>query len=320
MPSAPSTGRDLHIDQPLSNVVVGRRPDGFIADQLLPITNVSKRSDIFYKYDHMESRRYEAGLTNRAPATRSNKVHFTVTSDTYYAENYALGTSLTQEDAANADEVLDWANTQILFLDDMVKFDYERRVADLARAATSVHTTTNVATAWSNRTGSRPYDDLVDKIESYRQVAGVKPNLIIIPEAIMVNLRANDQFRDLLHGDSGGLVTEQQIGGLIGIPRVLVPMSQINTAGETETINGSGSLADVWGDEVILANVNLLSGRFTDTWMNAFRWTNPQFGVPFAVKRFPFDAETKEWRMEIDYYQVEKIVSSDLAWKVNSLV
>ncbi len=57
MPSAPSTGRDLHIDTPLSNVVVGRRPDGFIADQLLPITQVSKRSEVFYKYDHMESRR-----------------------------------------------------------------------------------------------------------------------------------------------------------------------------------------------------------------------------------------------------------------------
>lgn len=320
MPSAPSTGRDLHIDTPLSNVVVGRRPDGFIADQLLPITQVSKRSDVFYKYDHMESRRYEADLTKRAPATKSNKVHFTVSSDTFYAENYALGTSLTQEDAANADEVLDWANSQIMFLNDMVMFDYERRVADLCRASTSVHTTTNVATAWSNRTGSRPMDDLVDIIENYRQVAGTKPNRVIIPEAVMVKLRANDQFRDVLYGDRGGLVTAEQIASLIGVDQVMVPMSQINTAGETETINGSGSLADVWGDEVILANVNLLSGRFTDTWLNAFRWTNPAFGVPMAVKRFPFDAETKEWRMEIDYYQVEKIISSDLAWKINSLV
>lgn len=320
MPSAPNTGRDLHIDRPLSNVVVGRRPEGFIADQLLPITNVAKQSDVFYKYDHMESRRHEADLTARAPATKSNKVHFTVSSDTYFAKNYALGTSLPQEDAVNADDVLDWANSQVLFLSDMIDFDYEKRVADLANTSTSVHTTTNVATAWSNRTGSRPYDDLVDIIENFRQVAGVKPNRVIIPEAIMVKLRANDQFRDLLFGDRGGLATAEQIASLIGVERVLVPMSQVNTFAETETINGSASLADVWGDRVFLAHVNLLSGRFTDTWINAFRWTNPQFGVPFAVKRFPFDAETKEWRMEIDYYQTEKIVSSDLAWRVESLV
>lgn len=320
MPSAPSTGRDLHIDTPLSNVVVGRRPDGFIADQLVPITPVAKQTDVFYKYDHMESRRFEQDQTVRAPSTKSNKVHFTVSSDTYSVKNYALGTQLPLEDAVNADGVLDWANTQATFLTDMVMFDYERRIADLAGAATSVHTTTNVATAWSNRTGSRPFDDLVDIIESYRQVAGTKPNRVIIPEAVMVKLRANDQFRDILYGDRGGLVSAEQIASLIGVDQVLVPMAQQNTAGETETINGSAALSDVWGDAVILANVNLLQGRFTDTWINAFRWTNPAFGVPFAVKRFPFDEELKEWRMEIDYYQSEKIISSDLAWKVNSLI
>jgi len=51
---APSTGRDLHIDVPLSNVVVGRRPEGFIADQLLPITSVDKQSNVYYKFQHKE--------------------------------------------------------------------------------------------------------------------------------------------------------------------------------------------------------------------------------------------------------------------------
>ncbi len=200
-------------------------------------------------------------------------------------------------------------------------FDYERRVADLARNSTSVFTVTNVDTAWSNRTGSRPFDDFVDIIETYRLQAGAKPNRVIIPEAVMVNLRANDQFRDILYGDKGGLVTAEQIAALIGVEKVLVPTSQINTFGETETINGSASLADVWGDQVILAQVNLLQGRFVDTWINAFRWTAPEFGGhSMAVKRFPYDSKKKSFSMEIDYYQSEQIISSDLAWIVQSLV
>jgi len=222
---------------------------------------------------------------------------------------------------ANADDVLDWAGSQAIFLADRVMFDYEKRVATLAAASTSVHTLTSVATAWSNRTGSRPFDDLVDIIENFRQVSGSKPNTVIIPEAIMVKLRANDQFRDILYGDRGGLVSAEQIAALIGVNRVLVPMSQVNTFGETETLNGSASLADVWGDTVYIANVNLLQGRFTDTWMNAFRWVAPELGGhSMAVRRFPYDELRKKFSMEIDYYQSEQIISSDLAWRINSLV
>jgi hypothetical protein len=87
MPAAPSTGRDLHVDVPLSNVVVGRRPAGFIADQLLPITPVSKQSDMYYTFNHGEGRRYEADLTARAPGTEAKKVHMTVSSDTFFCKN-----------------------------------------------------------------------------------------------------------------------------------------------------------------------------------------------------------------------------------------
>ena len=272
---------------------------------------------MYYKFDHLESRRYEADLTRRAPGTRSRKVHFTVSSDTYFAHNFALGTDWVVEDIVNADEILNWAETNVMFVQDRILFDYERRVADLIQS--NVHTTTSVATAWSNRTGSRPYDDLNDILEGFRLATGVKANKMIIPEAVMSDLRANDQFRDLLFGDSGGLVSAEQIAALLNIGQVLVPTAQINTFGETETLNGSANMADVWGDRVILAHINLAAGKFTDTFINAFRWTNPSFGVPFAVKRFPFDEKTKTFEMEIEYYQDEKIISGDLGWRVDSL-
>jgi len=320
MPGTPSTGRDLHVDVPLSNVVVGRRPEGFIADQLLPITPVSKQSDIFYKYNHGHFIRHEANLTHRAPGTEAKKVHFTVTSDTYFAPNYALATDWPVEDHVNADEVLAWAETSAMNLADRLMVDYEVRVAALAVNTTSVRTVTSINTAWSNTTGSRPLDDFATQMENFRQATGLKPNLAVIPEQVMTHLRRNDQLRDILFGDRGGLASDTQIAQLIGVDRVLVPAAQINLFGETETENGSWSLSDAWGNHMWLSKVNLLQGRFTDTWMNAFRWTSPMLGVPFAVQRHPFDAKKKRFELEAGYYQDEKIVSNDLATRIQSVI
>lgn len=317
---APSTGRDLHIDVPLSNVVVGRRPEGFIADQLLPITPVSKQSDIYYKFNHGEGRRYEEGLTARAPATEAKKVHMTVSSDTYFAPNYALATDWPVEDQVNADEVLAWSESNALMLTDRLMMDYEVRVANLAVNTTNVYTVTTINTAWSNTTGSRPLDDMLNEKENFRQATGLMPNLAIIPEQVMTYLRRSDQLRDIIYGDRGGLVTEEQLASALGVNRVLVPMSQVNTFGEVETENGSWSLGDVWGNHFWFSRVNLLAGRYTDTWMNAFRWTSPLLGVPMAVQRHPFDTKRKAYDIEVGYYQDEKVVSNDLAIRVASVI
>lgn len=320
MPAAPSTGRDLHVDMPLSNIVVGRRPEGFIADQLLPITPVSKQSDIYYKFRHGEGRRYVADLDVRAPGTSARKVHMTVSSDTYFAKNYALGTDMVVEDVVNADEVLAWSESNATFLADRLMVSYENRVAATAVATTAVHTVTTINTAWSNTTGSRPLDDMLNEKENFRKYGGLAPNLAIVPEQVMTYLRRNDQLRDILFGDRGGMVSESQLAGLLGVNSVLVPASQVNTFGESETINGSWSLADIWGSHFWFARVQLLSGRYTDTWLNAFRWTSPLLGTPFAVQRYPFDAKRKKYELDVGYYQDEKVVSTDLAIRVASVI
>jgi hypothetical protein len=146
----PSTGRELHIDVALSNLVVGRRPEGYIADQLLPIVTVDKQSNLYYKFAYKEWMRYEAGLTRRAPKTEAKKVGFTVSSDTYYAENYALGADWPVEDEVNADAVLNWAQNHALFVTDRLMIDYEMRIADLAVTSANVATIFVATSGWNS--------------------------------------------------------------------------------------------------------------------------------------------------------------------------
>ena len=313
---APSTGRDLHVDVPLSNVTVNRRPDGFIADQFIPVTPVDKQSNMYYKFRHGEWRRYENGLTLRAPATEAKKVHMTVSSDTYFCPNYALGTDWPVEDEVNADAILNWASNHANFLTDRLLMDYEYRIAQFAVNTSNVRTVTLVGCGWFNQTAPI-FTQMLAYKEQFRQATGMVPNLLLIPEALSQYWKTNNELRDILYGDRGGVPSAQQLAGLLEINKVLIPRVQVNTAGETETENGSGTLSDVWGTtSIIMAYTSTLAGQMTDTWINAFRWTSPALGTPWAVERFPYDVRKKCYTLEVGYYQGEKVVSSDLAMRI----
>jgi len=315
---APSTGRELHVDVPLSNVVVGRRPEGFIADQLMPITAVGKQSDMYWKYNHKEWYRNVPEGTLRAPGTEAKKVSMTVASDTYFAPNYALGAEWPVEDEVNADAVLQWSRNQALFVTDRLMMDYELRVAALAVASASVATIFLASSGW-NTSARTALTDLLSWRDSFKDISGLMPNTLVIPRKVMTKLRLNDQIRDTLFGDRGGVATAQQIAGLLDIDRVLLPQSQVNTAVEADP--QTGTFADVWEGtgNLWFARVDTLAGMFTDTWLQSFRWTSPLFGTPMAVQRYPFDAKKKMYGLEVSYYQAEKLVSSDLAIRVSSL-
>lgn len=315
---APATGRDLHVDVALSNLVVGRRPEGFIADKLLPVTNVSKQTDRYYKFDHLEWYRNAPEGTLRAPGTEAKKVHMSVSSDSYYAPNYALGTDWPVEDEVNADQVLQWSRSNALFLQDRLMTDYEKRVADLAVASSNV-ATIFVATSGWNSAARTALTDMLGWRDSFKDITGLMPNTMIVPRKLMTKLRLNDQIRDTLFGDRGGLATADQIGALLDIPNVLVPMAQVNTA--VENSPQDGTFADIWdgNGNMWFAKIDTLQGMFTDTWLQAYRWTSPLFNTPFAVQRHPFDAKKKKYEIEVGYYQAEKVVSNDLAIRISSL-
>lgn len=315
------TGRDLHIDAVLSGIMVGRRPKGGIVDQLVPVINVNKQSNVYYKSNYKDHLLWADGLTTRAKGAESREIYFTVSSDTYYAKNYALGGRVFDEDVVNEDDPIKLRQRTAGRVTDRLMLDYEMRVAKLANVSTNVSTTTHVATAWSNVTGSRPFNDLATQIENFRAATTQRPNIAIIPEQVMTTVRRSDEVRDMLFGDRGGVATDDQIANLLKLDRILVPELFVNTAGIGETAIGSGTVAPAWGNKVFLAYVANLQGQDEeDTWISAFRWTDPLFGVPFAIRVFSHDDKRRSQKMEAAYYQDEKVVSSDLAMAIDSVI
>lgn len=315
------TGRDLHIDAVLSNIMVGRRPQGYIADQLIPVVPVGKQSNVYYKSQYRESILWTPDLTRRAKGGKAREVYFTVSSDTYFAQNFALATRWFDEDIVNEDDPIRLRQKSARLVTDRLLIDYEARIAALANVSTNVGTTYHVATAWSNTTGSRPFDDLANMVETFRTATSYRPNVLVCPEQVATYLRRSDQFRDVLFGDRGGVASNEQIANLINVNRILVPEIMVNTQGPGETMLGSGNMNPVWGNKVFLAYVaDLTLGEEQDTWMTAFRWTDPIFGTPWAIRAFPHDDEARSQKVEASYYQGEKMISTDLGLAIDSIV
>lgn len=314
-------GRDLHIDAVLSGIMVGRRPAAGIVNDLVPIIPVSKQSDIYMKSNYKEHLLWQPGLANMAKGAKSREVYFSTSSDTYYAQHYGLGGFWYDEDAVNADDPIRLRARTAGRVTDALQLDYEARVATLANVAGNVSTTTHVATAWSNTTGSRPFSDMSDLVENFRALTTVRPNVILAPEQVMQKVRKSDEVRDILFGDRGGVATDDQFANLLKVSKILVPEVFVNTAGIGETLIGSGTATPVWGNKIFLAYVaDLKSAEEQDTWISAFRWTNPAFGVPFAIRAFPHNDERGSQKIEASYYQVEKVISSDLGMAIDSVI
>src|SRR5262245_23116672 len=109
MPAASPTGRDAHYDSMLSNLSIAAfaataEQQGFIAQDIFPTETVPKQSNKYYIIDPDSWLRISD--TRRAPKTQPNRIEFKVSSDAYFADNYALAGEIAKEDLANADAAI----------------------------------------------------------------------------------------------------------------------------------------------------------------------------------------------------------------------
>src|SRR5579862_8851714 len=100
------TVQSEHISAPLTDFSLGYHPTGFIADQVYPVVAVKHRNDLYYKWDKPSAFRLERSDgygTMRADGGRAREENFGASTDGYKAIEFALETSITDEERSNAD-------------------------------------------------------------------------------------------------------------------------------------------------------------------------------------------------------------------------
>src|SRR3990172_945413 len=308
-----ATGRDVHVDQPLTEILLAYRLQGSVADQIFPIVPVAKQHGMYYEFNQADWFRVEDSV--RAPMTAAKWVDFDITSATYFAKNYAFATGVSIEDQVNADEVLRLRESKALFITDKLMLDWEKRVSALVINSSNVSTFTLPASGqWRNWSASDPVFDIQRAIETMRRATGYRANRMVIGAEAHWHLQFNATLRELIFPapggvtPGGGIPTLQQISNVFRLDQTVVADAQENTGKE----GLPQTLSDLYGPNVLLYYAPPRPSRETPSFGYSFRWTAPGI-ANFTVEDLGFDRRLKGNILDIGYYQDEKVTGSRFA-------
>ena len=311
-----STGRDLHLDRLLSQIAIGVADNTLIAGTIAPVVSVDKQSDAYTVFSRADAFRTEED--KRSPGAEANKITRTISSDTYFAQNYALKLPITLEDRENADPVYRqnlW-NDGAEYVTDKLMLSWEVRVAALAFVSTAVGSSAGVASEWDAAASSDPIGDMNTALDNVQDLTGQRPNRLVFGMDAWRSLRRNNQILDRVHGTTApqGFATRAQVANLMEVPNIHVGNAYRNTANEAQ----AEALGKVWTDNVLACYTPDAPSRDRPSYMYSFRWNAA--GLPnMQAERHPFDPKTKTEEVEVGYYQAEKITASEYAFLLLSV-
>lgn len=308
----------VHVDGLLSNLARLYRPTEFIADTVAPRLGVKHESDLYpiFAQDDFYGTDVDDLVADRA---EPKVIEFSHTTARYQCQRRELAWDISDRERQNADSQLNLERNKQVGTLGRLFLKREIRVALLLRKTTNGGQLTNGANAaagWDVANTTSIESDIWTGRESMRTSIGVRPNTIVIPEAVASAMQKNTQLTAKLqytYGSEGARpLLEDYFPVLPPILfgcRVMVPGLIQNTAHE----GAAGSYSDVWGKQVRL--LYLTSG--------------PAIEIPSVA--YTFEAEglaTRTWRSDAsrkDTYAVgftidERVVAPNAGYEINAAI
>lgn len=302
-----ATGRDLHVDVPMSQAIMNYRTEGLVGEFIFSVVPVNKQSNLIPFFPLGEFLRNEK--CERAPGTDANIVRFNVGTMAYGCKNYALRFPMTIEDRENADEVWQVRQNGAFLITDLLRIAKEKRVFNCVNSATNVSTAFLPASAWSGN--SNPYTQITGAMNQTQDLTGFRPNKIVFGKAAWRSFYTNSAICNKLFPHGGGVPTLEMARGLFDVQEIQVAEGYYNTGAEGQ----SASLSKFFDDAVLGFYQPAGQGQLGPK-PRAFatlRWSVP--GIPnMAVEALPFDAYKKAEFIEVGVYDDEKVLDKKLAF------
>lgn len=305
-----------HIDKALTNLAVKAFAgmEGFIADSLFPEVSVGKQSDRYYVIDPNTYLRIAD--TRRSPGAESNGIEFKLTSQSYFANNFALHTKTPLEAFANADlgglMIRDENNSIIL---EGLARDKERRVANIVTSISNVGSGVALtgANKWSDPIGSDPVGDINTAHAFIRSKTGLKANTLALDFDSVVTLQHHPAIREYTKYTQEGPVPMSQLMGLFRVSKIAIAEGIFNGAKE----NATASMTNIWGNFANLSVVNPGNSMKMRTFGARFVWRPEGFPAPMVVERYPHhNKSTKQEVQEAQYFEDEVVIARDLSYTI----
>lgn len=316
------TGGELYVSRPLTNISVAymNQTDEFIADQVFPSIPVEHQYGQYYKYNKGEWFRTVA--QKRAPRTESAGTGWSVSTDTYAAEVFALHTDISDQDRANQDTpIIDLDRDATVFvtrdillrreLDWVTEFfgtglwgntDQTGGAADGA----------NAFIQW-DRASSTPIEDIeVERLKQSRST-GLRPNTLVLGPEVESALKNHSEILERIKYTERGIITRDLMAALFDVDRIFVPVLVQNTAAEGPANLNTPTMNFVHGKSALLMHVADRPSKLTPSAGYVFEWSGyiGQNNRGVATSKFRMQ-QLRSDRVEVESAYDFKLVSSDL--------
>jgi hypothetical protein len=310
------TSSQVHIDAALTNLSVGYRNAAFVADLLAPVVPVRKQSDKYYIYDS-EREAMRQSDDKRAPGAAANEVDFSLSTDSYYAEDHALVSAIPDEERENADPVVQPNIDRTEFL--RAKIDLNKEI-ELAGMLTDTSVITQSTTLSGTGQWSDSSSDPIAAIEAQKAtiMAAVQsmPNTLVLPYEVYAKVRIHAKVIERIAYGSIGAVNEQVLAQIFDVDRVLVPRAFKNTAAPGQT----ASMSYVWGKNALLCHVPAKAALKQVALSYTFAWAS----APGAVAGHRVELWREERRkadmIRVQRYYDQKVIAAGAAYLWKSAV
>lgn len=311
-----------HIDAALSNYAVAAFDSGadgmnFVADKICPAIPVTNQSNRYFVLEAGAFFIEDGNGALRSPQTAAKRVNYSVSSDGYYCNNYALQHAFGLEEIANMDPAVRGTQAVDLILGKLRR-GQEVRVANLLTSISNVGSGVALtgANKWSDLTGSDPIGDIDSGHAFIRRQTGLVANTLVTDADTMALLRRHPTLLDMYKYTSGGTVADAQIAAAFRVQNIYMAGGLKNVANEGQT----KSLVNIWGNSAVLAYVPPGGGgtfSAPTAGVVRFQWTNDGiYGAGFNVMRTVKNEAGSEHAeiIECGHFQAEKVTARDLIY------
>lgn len=255
----------VHVDSTLSKLSIQYQNEEFIGTQLMPVVQVGKPSDYYFKY----SKRDRLATPDDEVTTRStpNEVGENRSKTAYTTKGYALLDFLDEKTREAQDEPLNEMVDLVAAVNDGLALREEKRIAAIMTDAANFPGQTAAlagADRWDTTTAT-PMKDIRDSIRACWRGAGSTKLIGYTSGDVFEFLRQHETILEQFKYTAVDLPTRQQLAGFFGLDDLLVGEAWNDTANEGQ----AASYSRVWGKVFGVARV----ARTTNIRTAAFGWT-----------------------------------------------
>lgn len=268
----PRGGGGVHVDQALTNISIDWPNDGLVGPVLFPTVGVKKQSDFYYVFGR-EAWGVDPGGDLRGPGTWANEIPGRkVSTQPYFAKEHALQIAVPDEERENADSPFNSDRDASELVTTKVLLGREVAMKTMVTTAANYPAASVVTlagtTQFNDYVNSDPIGVVKARIRAQMAQFMPRPNVGIFPWEVMTQLEDHPDFIDRIKYSQPGILTQDLIGTLLGVPRIIVPGAGINNANPGQV----DSLGFLWGKDIVLAYVPPSAGRGIPAFAYEFDW------------------------------------------------